>query len=261
MMSATFTFAVGCLLVAIALGIVWLFQLKSENANMVDPVWAWTLGGLGVLCAVCGTAPVSLRVMSGALSALWALRLGTHLFIRNFNAPEDKRYARFRKQWGADAQRNLFLFIEFQTVFSALLALPFVVIAWRDDLPPLWAVVAAFVVWSASILGEAVADAELARFRRDPGNRGRVNRQGLWRYSRHPNYFFECLHWSTYLLLSVGTAWWWVGLIPPAVMAYLLLKLSGIPMVESQMAKERPEYAEYIRSTSAFIPWPPKKTV
>jgi steroid 5-alpha reductase family enzyme len=259
-MSPGIAFAVGCAAIAIALGIVWLLQLRSHNANLIDPVWSWTLGLFGIFLAACGSAPGELRVMLAALSGAWAFRLGTHLFIRNHHAPEDKRYARFRTQWGAHAQRNLLLLAELQTVFSALLALPFIVIAWRDDWPPTWAVVAAFVVWVTSVAGEAIADGQLARFRRDPANRGRVNRDGLWRYSRHPNYFFECLHWFSYLLLAIGSAWWWVGLIPPIAMAYLLLKLSGIPMVETQMVQERPDYAEYVRTTSAFIPWPPKKT-
>jgi steroid 5-alpha reductase family enzyme len=227
---------------------------------MVDPIWAITLGGLGLWLAVVGPAPGWLRVLLAASSGIWATRLGLHLYRRSHGAPEDKRYARFRKRWGDAAGWKMFLFIEAQTLSTALLTLPFVVIAWRDDDPPVWAAALAIAVAVVSIAGEALSDAQLGAFRRDPASKGRVNRRGLWRYSRHPNYFFECLHWFTYLLLAIGSPWWWVGLIPPAVMAWLLLKLSGIPMVEEQMAKERPEYAEYIRTTSALIPWPPKKT-
>jgi steroid 5-alpha reductase family enzyme len=144
-------------------------------------------------------------------------------------------------------------------VFAALLSLPFIVVAWRDDLPPVWAIATAFATWIVAVAGEAMADARLERFRKDPANQGRVCRDGLWRYSRHPNYFFECLHWFTYLFLLIGSAWWWVGLIAPAVMAFLLLRLSGIPVTETHLAKSRPEYAEYMRTTSAFIPWPPKE--
>jgi steroid 5-alpha reductase family enzyme len=258
-MSPYFAFTIGLLGIALALGLTWASQLRSANANDVDPVWAWTLGLFAIGLAAVGPAPVGVRLLLAALGGTWGLRLGTHLFLRNHGKPEDKRYARFRKQWGAHAQRNLFVFIELQTVFSGLLALPFAVVAWRGDWPPAWAVAGAVIVWIVSVAGEGVADAQLARFRRDPANRGRVNRDGLWRYSRHPNYFFECLHWFGYLLLAVGTGGWWLGLIPPVTMAWLLLKLSGIPMVEAQMAQERPEYAEYIKTTSALIPWPPKK--
>ena len=252
-------YAIGIACVALALATVWWFQRRSHNANMVDPVWSWSLGWLGVYFAAFGTAPPVLRVMLACLAGLWGFRLGTHLFMRNHGKPEDGRYARFRREWGVQADRNLFWFFQFQTVFSALLSLPFVVVAWRDDLPPSWAIVAAFVVWVVSVAGEALSDAQLARFKRDPANKGKVARTGLWRYSRHPNYFFECLHWVTYLFLAIGSGWWWMGLIAPTVMAFLLLRLSGIPITEAHMAHDRPDYAEYIRTTSAFIPWFPKR--
>jgi steroid 5-alpha reductase family enzyme len=258
-LSPGWTFAIGIGFVAAALAAVWFFQRRSHNANLVDPVWSWSLGWLGVFIAAFGAAPVTLRIVLAVLAGLWGFRLGTHLFLRNHRKPEDGRYARFRREWGAHADRNLFWFFQLQTAFAALLALPFVVVAWREDLPPTWAVAAAFNVWIVSVAGEAVADWQLSRFKQDPANRGRVNRTGLWRYSRHPNYFFECLHWFTYLLLAVGSPWWWVGLVSPAVMAFLLLRVSGIPLTEAHMAHDRPEYADYIRTTSAFVPWPPKR--
>ena len=99
----------------------------------------------------------------------------------------------------------------------------------------------------------------MKRFRADPANHGQVCRRGLWRYSRHPNYFFECLHWLAYLPLALGSSWWWAALFSPVLMAYLLMKLSGIPLLERDMAQRKPGYAEYMRTTSALIPWPPKR--
>lgn len=257
-MSPALAFVVGLAGVVVALGLTGFAQLKSRNANMVDPVWTISLGGLGVWLAFAGSAPPPVRVVAGAAIGVWASRLAVHLYRRNHGAPEDKRYARFRAKWGAAADRKMFLFIVSQALFSALLTLSFLVVCWRVDAPPPWALAAAVAIAVASVAGEALADAQLARFRGDPSNKGHVNRDGLWRYSRHPNYFFECLHWFAYLPLAVGTTWWWVALIPPAVMAWLLLKLSGIPMVEAQMIRERPGYAEYVRTTSPLIPWPPK---
>lgn len=237
---------------------VWLWQLRSHTSNMVDVVWTFGLGAVAVFLAIAGTAPVMLRVLFAGLAVLWSARLGVHVFRRNVNAPEDPRYGKFRERWGAKANGKFFWLYEFQTVFSALLSIPFLVIAYRGDLPPDWAIVLAVVVWVVAVVGEALADHQLAAFKRVPTNKGRVNRNGLWRYSRHPNYFFECLHWFTYFFLAIGSDYWWITLIGPATMAFLLLKLSGIPITEEYMAKHRPEYAEYMRTTSAFIPWPPK---
>jgi cyclopropane-fatty-acyl-phospholipid synthase len=117
----------------------------------------------------------------------------------------------------------------------------------------------ALAVWLIAVAGEASADRQLSRFKAEPDHRGKVCRDGWWRYSRHPNYFFECLHWLTYVILAWTSPWLWVTLIPPLAMAWLLLKVSGIPLTEAQTARSRPDYAEYIRTTSALIPWPPKK--
>ena len=258
-MSPALTYPIGVAGVVASFAIVWAFQLKSRSSNSVDVVWSFGLGAVAVLFAVAGDAPVPIRVLFASLAALWSLRLGLHVRRRNRDAPEDPRYAKFRERWGDRAAFNFFWFYQFQTVFSALLALPFLVVAYRGDLPPAWAIVAAVTIWIVSVAGEALADRQLATFKRDPANKGRVNRDGLWRYSRHPNYFFECLHWFTYLFLAVGTPYWWVALVGPATMAFLLLKLSGIPITEEHLARARPGYADYMRTTSAFVPWPPKK--
>lgn len=259
-MSPFVTYLTGLAAVAAALACVWASQLRSHNANMVDPAWSVTLGALAVFFALMGNAPEALRMLLAVFGSLWALRLGVHLHRRNHGKPEDARYARYRKRWGDGANAKLFWFVEFQVVFSALLSLPFLAIAWRDRWPPAWAVVVAAAVWIVAVAGEAIADRQLATFMRDPANQGQVNRTGLWRYSRHPNYFFECLHWVTYLFLLVGSPWWWLGLIAPMTMAFLVLKLSGIPMTEAHMAQSRPAYADYMRTTSAFVPWPPKES-
>jgi len=115
------------------------------------------------------------------------------------------------------------------------------------------------IVWALGVGGEAVADAQLKRFRQDPGNRGKTCRRGLWRYSRHPNYFCEGVHWCTYVVMSIGLPDWWLTLVGPVVMIGALLKVSGIPMAEAQALASRGEdYREYQRTTNAFIPWFPR---
>lgn len=257
-MSLPLAIVIGFVAVSGFLSIVWLIQRRTRNAGMVDPVWSWSLGFLGVLFALLGPAPAGTRLVLGVLAGLWGLRLGTHLFLRNLGKPEDGRYKRLRDEWGAQADRNMFWFFQFQVVMALLLAIGFMVVAWRADAPPAPWVALAVVVWLVSVIGEGIADWQLERFKQDPANKGKVCDTGLWRYSRHPNYFFESLHWFTYVLLAIGSPWVWAALAPPAIMAWLLLKMSGIPITEKHLAQSRPGYADYIARTSAFIPWPPR---
>ena len=238
---------------------VWLMQLRTGNAGEVDAVWAWTLGLLGPWFAWHGTAEPVVRVLIAVMPLARGLRLGTFLWRRNHGKPEDGRYAQLRREWGEQANRRMWSFFQVQVLFSMLIALGLWVASRRETPVPTPLLVLSVVIWLSSLIGEAVADAQLAAFKRDPANKGRVCRQGLWRYSRHPNYFFECLHWAAYVPLAWGAPWAVLALIPPAVMAFLLMKLSGIPATEAQAARTRPEYAEYIRTTSALIPWPPKR--
>jgi steroid 5-alpha reductase family enzyme len=236
----------------------WAWQLKTENAGMVDPIWAFSLGLVALLYAVLGTGDPSTRALSALGGLAWGVRLGTHLWKRNFGKPEDARYHRFREEWGAQANSKMFWFFQLQVVISMLLSIAFLVPSYRaTPLSTGW-IVLAVVVWIVSVAGEGIADRQLQRFKADPANRETVCRVGLWRYSRHPNYFFECVHWLAYIALSMGTAWAWLTLLPPVLMAFLLLKLSGIPLLEESMAKRRPGYADYMRTTSALIPWPPR---
>ncbi len=243
---------------ALAFTGVWLVQLRSGNAGIVDAVWAWTLGALGPWFAWHSPAPEALRWLLALMPLAWGLRLGGYLWRRNHGHPEDGRYAQLRREWGGAANPRMWLFFQVQVVFSMLIGLGLLVASRRQEGPALVWLGLAVGIWAVALVGEAVADAQLAAFKRNPAHRGQVCRQGLWRYSRHPNYFFECLHWVAYVPLALGAPWGWLSLLPPLVMAFLLLRLSGIPATEAQAAKSRPAYAEYIRTTSALIPWPPK---
>lgn len=259
-MSPSNAFWISVVIVISAKTLAWLMQLRSRNAGLVDAIWAWTLGSLAALYGALGSAPQETRVVLGLMGGLWGLRLGTHLWRRNYGKPEDFRYAQFREDWGSKANFNMFWFFQFQNIFTLILsASAFMAIAYRPDAPSPLAVVAAGLIWLASVVGEAIADSQMESFRRNPANKGRVCRDGLWRYSRHPNYFFECLHWIAYLPLAIGAPWGWTALAAPAVMAWLLTRLSGMPILEAEMARRKPGYADYMRNTSALIPWSPKE--
>lgn len=239
--------------------LAWWWQLRTRNAGMVDAIWAWTLGGLAGLYALFGDAPGLLRILLAAMGVAWGARLGWHLWRRNIGKAEDWRYARFRAEWGDKADRNMFWFFQFQNVFTLMLsAAAFAPVAFRDTTPSMVACVLAVAVWVVSVVGEAIADRQMERFRADPSKRGQVCRRGLWRYSRHPNYFFECVHWLAYVPLAWGAPWGWLSLIAPLVMAFLLMRLSGVPLMEAELIRRKQGYAAYISSTNALIPWPPR---
>ncbi len=258
-MSPLDAFYISIVLVVSAKILAWLIQLRTLNAGLVDAIWAWTLGGLAAFYAAVGSAPEGTRTLLGLMGGLWGLRLGTHLWRRNYGKPEDFRYAQFRKDWGAGANAKMFWFFQFQNLFTLLLsASAFIAIAYRPDAPSSLAILGAGLIWLISVVGEALADSQMEAFRANPANKGRVCRDGLWRWSRHPNYFFECLHWVAYLPLALGAPWGWTAIAAPMVMAFLVTRLSGMPILEAEMARRKPGYADYIRNTSALIPWPPK---
>jgi steroid 5-alpha reductase family enzyme len=253
------TLAVVFIGLVLAFTAVWLWQLRSKNAGMVDPVWAASLGLAALVIAACGTGAIVNRVFIAAGGASWATRLGLHLWRRNSGKPEDPRYRAFRERWGPNAARNMFWFFQLQALISMLLCIAFIVPAYSADAASPLNIGVACVVWLAAVSGEALADRQLRRFATDPAHRARVCRDGLWRYSRHPNYFFECVHWLAYTALSAAMPFGWLTLAPPVLMAWLLVKVSGIPLLEARMADTRDGYREYMRTTSVLIPWPPKR--
>ncbi len=258
-MNPLHAFLISIAIVFVAKTLAWLVQLRTRNGGLVDAVWAFTLGGLAIWYAAVGDAPEPVRWLMAGMGGAWGIRLGVQLFLRNLGAKEDWRYAKFRQEWGDKADRNMFWFFQFQNLFTLMLsASAFLPIAFREGAPPLWCMVAAVLIWIISVAGELIADTQMDRFRKNPDNKGEVCRTGLWGWSRHPNYFFECLHWLAYVPLAWGTPMWWLSLGAPLVMAFLLLKMSGVPLMEAEMARRKPGYADYIKNTSPLIPWPPR---
>ena len=241
---------------------VWLWRIEEAhaNANLVDVGWTYLVGGLALLFAATGPGWGVRRLLIGAIMGLWSLRLGTHLLRDRLlsHAAEDGRYRHLRAEWGAQASRRFFVFFQAQALAALLFATP-AFLAARDPhsgLRPLE--IAALVLWVAGLLGESLADRQLAAFKQRPDTRGQVCMAGLWRYSRHPNYFFEWLMWVAYALFAwsaPGGAW---ALVCPAAMLWLLFKVTGIPATEAQALRSRGDaYRRYQQHTSVFIPWFP----
>ena len=253
-------FALGGLLAAF--GVLYLFARRIDNYGIVDIAWSYAFGGTALLYALLGPGWPVRRALIAALTAVWSLRLGTHLLVRiaRHHPTEDSRYQQLRRDWGAAFARKMAAFFQLQAMSVVFLSAPFF-LATLNPAPALHPLeIAGTALWLIAISGEALADAQLAAFRRDPANRSRVCDLGLWHCSRHPNYFFEWLIWVAYWIFACGSPWGWAAAVSPACILALLLRVTGIPMTEAQSIRSKGDaYRQYQRTTSAFVPWFPRR--
>ncbi len=240
-----------------AMLLLWLWQRRSKRADWVDVAWAALIGVQALGYAAFGDGSAEKRVLAAWLAGTWSLRLTRHLWTRLAgHDQEDGRYQAMREHWRARADAGFFWFFMVQALVAFLFALPAWIVA-NDPSSAIdgW-VVAGVAIWLIALIGESIADRQLAAFRADLSNRGKVCQAGLWRYSRHPNYFFEWLHWFSYPLAAIGAPQAWIAWLGPVLMLLFLYRISGIPYTEQQSLKSRGEaYREYQRTTSAFVPW------
>jgi len=241
------------ILVALAFA-TWVVSLFRRDVSIVDGMWPVFIGGAGAFyaCRPAALGPGAIAAL--VLLALWATRLCVHITVRNHGQPEDRRYQKIRANnqphFGFKA---LYIVFGFQALLAWIVALPWMAITRDDDFGFVQGVGLALAL--AGIVYEAIADAQLVRFRKDPANQGRVLDTGLWRHSRHPNYFGECCTWWGFGLVALGAGAWW-ALASPLLMTVLLLRVSGVTLLERDIGERRPGYERYVRETNAFIPGP-----
>ena len=240
---------------------LWLgYRWVHRNASLADVGFCVGFGLVAIGFGLTTTGDVSHRLVVAAMATGYAVRLAAYLAVtRVRGATEDQRYRTLRQKSGHRAEWYFFAYFIGQAVAVTIFSVPLLVLmsnpdsAWRT-----WELLGVGT-WAIGVGGAAVADDQLNRFRRDPGNKGKTCRRGLWRYSRHPNYFFEGVHWCAYVVMGIGLSGWWLTLLGPVVMIGALLKVTGIPMAEAQAVASRGEdYREYQRTTNAFIPWFPR---
>lgn len=247
------------LAVALILAVLgWALGVRLANAGVADSLWSLLFMAMAAVYVLTAPAPGERAFLVFFLATLWAARLSAYITRRNRGAPEDRRYAAMRAAhepgfWW----KSLYLVFGLQGILAWILSLPLLVailgtaaLGWLDFL--------ALGVWLIGLFFEAVGDQQLADFKSRPENAGQVMDRGLWRYTRHPNYFGEaCIWWGFYLFAAAAGGWW--TLISPILMTWLLLRVSGVALLEQDIGERRPGYRDYVRRTNAFVPWLPRR--
>jgi steroid 5-alpha reductase family enzyme len=251
------TFGTGALVIAVAMTLLWLWSLKKRDASIIDAFWGPGFAILAWVHVLENGMASSRGILVAALTSVWALRLGWHIARRSVGKAEDYRYAAMRAHWG-----EKFWWVSFFTVFMLQAALMLAIAA------PLYAAAESsaalglidalgIALFLAGFACEAVADWQLRRFVASPQNRGRTLQTGLWRYSRHPNYFGDALlWWGLFLIGGLATGHLWL-VFSPIIMTVLLRRISGVPLTEKRMRQRRPDFESYAKRTNTFIPWFP----
>ena len=246
--------------VVVAMVALWAISVRVKDASIVDVFWGpgfVLIAGIANLSGGWGPR----RALVGLLVAAWGIRLGTHLYLRNRGKGEDTRYKAMRKARGEHfARDSLFTVFGFQGVLMLAVSAP-IQYAITAKMPDHFTVfdVLGVVLWLVGFTFETVGDVQLTRFKSDPENKGVVFDQGLWRYTRHPNYFGDATVWWGFGMFAIAVGAWW-ALAGPVIMTVLLLRVSGVPLLEKRMSRTRKGYRDYATRTSTFFPMPPKAT-
>lgn len=249
------------LAVTLAMLGMWLLSLWLRDASIVDIFWGLGFAGIAVLGAAFGAGDPARRGLIAGLTIVWGVRLGTYLFCRNHGTGEDPRYQAMRRRHG-----DRFALVSLRNVFglqgAAMLIVALPVIAGQSAPTPSGLGLVELLgcaIWAAGLGFETIGDAQLARFKADPANAGQVMDRGLWAWTRHPNYFGDALVWWGIFVVASPVPGGAATVVGPAVMTFLLLRITGVPILERRLSRHRPGYAEYVARTPAFLPRPPRR--
>jgi steroid 5-alpha reductase family enzyme len=252
---------VAAAVVAVLMVGLWAVSIRLRDVSIIDPAWGPAFVLVALTCALAGAGDPGRRWLLLVLTAIWGLRLGGYLLVRKLHdRGEDRRYASMRERRGAAfIPWSLVWIFGLQGLLVLIVSLPLQVAADRAG-GMSWPVAFGAALWAIGFAFESVGDEQLRRFKARPESGGEVMDAGLWRYTRHPNYFGDfCVWWGLWLLaLTAGGTWWTV--IGPLVMTLLLMRVSGAARLERDIGERRPQYADYIRRTSAFFPLPPRRS-
>lgn len=255
-------------LISIAIGLslamtfAWAVQRKTGASGWIDTIWSFSIGLGGLVAILFAEGSPERRIAAFLIIAIWSIRLGSHIGSRTRGGGEDPRYAKLVEDWGSKASMRLFQFLQIQALAGFVLVLAVFVAASNTAAFPTLLDIGGILVALIALGGEAVSDRQLAAFRKTPQAKTEVCEEGLWRYSRHPNYFFEWLFWCAWPLLALTgpSPWSWASLLAPALMYWLLVHASGIPPLEEHMMRSRGEkFRSLQRRVNAFFPGPRKE--
>lgn len=254
--------ALNLAVVSAGMVLLWVVSLRLRDVSIVDIAWGAAGALIAILSLLLGHGPLPRRILVSSMAAFWGIRLALHIGLRKRGKGEDFRYAAWRAEHGkAFPLRSLFSVFLLQAFLIWAISAPVQLASFTAQGQAFGALhLLGLTVWIVGFFLEWVADQQLKSFLAKPENRGQVMDRGLWKYSRHPNYFGESLIWGGIFLVAASVPWGWVTAFSPFLMTFFLVKVSGVPLLEEALAARREGYRDYIARTSMFFPWPPKDT-
>ncbi|MFO8011452.1 MAG: DUF1295 domain-containing protein [Dehalococcoidales bacterium] len=245
---------------------VWLYMtlmfvlaVRFRDNSIADSAWGIGFITVALVTLIITGDFIARQILVTSLVLIWGLRLAVRIFIRNWGKGEDYRYQQWRQQWGRHFLIRSYLQVfMLQGLMLLFIVYPVVIINTRGGDELTWLDFLGAVIWAMGFMFESVGDYQLDRFVNSPANRGKIMDRGLWHYSRHPNYFGEVTQWWGIFFIALSVPWGWTGIVGPLTITLLIVKVSGIPLLEKKMA-ENPAFVEYQKRTSALIPWFPRK--